>query len=312
MKNLLLVLCLSLAIGTVLILNSCSKGSNEDDSVSAQDERTIATGINTSGDDASASAGQVQAFTGKTQGLYAALCGVTLVDTATNAHQITLTYDGTSDCFGITRSGSITASLTNGTHWQDVGAQLTITYNSLKVTDVISGASFTINGTHTITNVLGGLAWKLAYGLVTNDSTIHNFTSTNMSITFPNGTQRTWSFNRSREWTSIVTGTHNTITQTDFTTAAGGIDVTGTNRYGNAFTNAILTPIASNNNVLCPFKPYQGQTQHVVNGRTTTVTYGTNASGSADGSPTVCASGFYISYVNANNGHSATRFVPYW
>jgi hypothetical protein len=311
MKNLFLALSLSLAIGAVFTLNSCKKETTEDDSVSAQDAGTITTAMSTSGDDASASAGQVQAFTGKTQGLYQALCGVTLLDTS-SIHQITLTYDGTSDCFGITRSGTITVALTNGTHWQDVGAQLTVTYNGLKVTDVISGASFTLNGTHTITNQLGGLAWKLAYGLVTNDSTIHNFTSSNMSITFPNGSQRTWTFNRSREWTSAVVGGHNTITLTDYTTNSGGIDVTGTNRYGNAFTNAILTPISSDNNVGCLYKPYQGKTQHVVGGRTTTVTYGTNLTGTQDGSATVCGSGFYISYVNANNGHSASRFVPYW
>src|SRR5271169_1993403 len=124
MKNLILALSLSLAIGATLSLNSCKKASTEDDSVSAQDAATLTGAMNVTGDDASASSGQVTSFTGKTNGLYAALCGVTLVDTSSNVHQITLTYDGHSDCYGFTRSGTVTVTLTNGTHWQDIGAQL--------------------------------------------------------------------------------------------------------------------------------------------------------------------------------------------
>jgi len=315
MKNLLLALSLSLLIGTVFTLNSCKKETTEDDSVSAQDAASVMGGISTTADDASASAGQVSTFTGKTQGLYAALCGVSVLDTTSNSQQISITYDGATDCQGFKRYGSITVSLTGGTHWEDVGAQLTISYNALQITDVLSGNTYTVNGSHTITNVLGGLACKIPYGLVTNDSTIHTnaTTGTGMSITFPNATQRNWTFNRSSKWSSVYAGGHNTITVTEYTTAAGNIDIQGTNGYGNTFTSSILTPIASDNMPCSGFYylPYQGQVQHQVGSRTATVTYGTNATGTAIGNPTTCGSGLFIQYTNAANGHSASRFVPY-
>jgi hypothetical protein len=310
MKNLFFALSLSLIIGTVLTLSSCKKeapANTEDDSLSAQDAATIMSAISTSADDGSASAGQVTTFTGKTQGLYAALCGVSSIDTTSNPGSITITYDGNSSCFGIIRSGTITVSLTNGTHWQDPGAQLTIIYNNLKATTL--GSTYTINGTHTITNEIGGLAWKIAYGIApANDSTGHRFASTNMSITFPSGLQRFWQFDRTRKWSNAG----GNITLTDYTEAANNMDANGTNRFGAPFTSYILTPVASDNNVNCLYKPYQGKIQHHIGGRTTTVTFGTNTSGVSVGSPTTCGQGYYINYVNANTGVTDNRFVAYW
>jgi hypothetical protein len=310
MKNLFLALSLSFTIGAVLTLNSCKKETTEDDSISAQDETTVMKAVGNTSDDGSAASGQVTTFTGKTEGLYQALCGVTSIDSAT-AGTLILTYSSSAGtCFNLTRSGTITVTLSQGTHWQDVGAQLTITFNNFQVTDIISGATYTINGTNTVTNELGGLAWKIAYGLApANDSTEHRIVSSNMSITFPNGTQRQWSFDRTRKWSNAG----GLITFTEYTQNQSSVDAQGVNRFGNAFVNTIINPVAANNDhpYTCNFLPYQGELQHVVNNRTTTVTFGTNSAGVADGSPTVCATGFFISYVNANNGHSASRYVPY-
>jgi hypothetical protein len=307
MKNLFLALSLSLLIGTVLTLNSCKKESTEDDSVSAQDAATVMKGVANTADDGSAAAGQISTFTGKTEGLYAALCGVGGIDSSV-PHQLTLTYSGSGACFGLIRTGQITVALTSGTHWQDVGAQLTITYNNFKITDAL-GNTYTINGTHTVTNELGGLAWKIAYGLVTNDSTEHRFSSGDMSITFPNGSQRTWAFDRTRKWSN--TG-GSTVTLTEYTEAPNGVDIQGSNRFGNGFTNTVITPLISNNNHLsCLYLPYQGQLQHKVGSRTTTVTFGTSTTGSPQGTPTVCGAGIFINYYNANNGAILSRFISY-
>src|SRR5579863_8203417 len=107
MKNIILGLSLSLAIGTILTLNSCKKETTEDDSISAQDAATVNSAVNATSDDAGAVAGQVTGFAGKTQGLYQALCGISLIDSTTTAGRLTITYDGLSYCLRILRSGSI-------------------------------------------------------------------------------------------------------------------------------------------------------------------------------------------------------------
>ena len=162
-------------------------------------------------------------------------------------------------CFGHIRSGSITITLTNGAAWADVGAQLTVVYNNLKIADVVSGANYTINGTHVITNETGGLAWKVAFGLAPNTTVKHRNQSSNMSITFANGSQRTWSVDRTREWSSSGTN----ITVSVYSENSGNVDVWGANRYGTTFTNSIPTTVAADNNPSCPWKPYQGKTEHM-------------------------------------------------
>ena len=129
-----------------------------------------------------------------------------------------------------------------------------------------------------------------------------------MTITFPNGSQRVWAFDRTRKWSNAS----GIVTLTEYTQATNNIDVQGTNRFGNTFTNTVVAPIASNGDHLsCYFLPYQGELQHQVGSRTATITFGTNSTGTPNGSPTVCGGGFYIAYQNASNGVSANRYVPY-
>jgi hypothetical protein len=312
MKNLILALPLSVAICAILTFSACKKTETTavtDDSVSAQDVSSVNNALDLTSDDAASAAGQVQSYSGKSLGgWWQALCGASIVDTT--GRQLVITYDGSSGCFGIRRSGSVSITLSNGP-WRNMNAILTIVYNNLVVTDLVTGASFTINGTHTITNETGGLAWKIAFGLVTNSNVKHH-NEADITVSFPNGSQKTWMVNRSREWSSTVTGNNNQITVTVYSEAPGGVDVTGINRYGNQFTNTILTNIMADNNPACPYKPYQGKVQYVVANRSTTVLYGTDANGNPIGTPTICGLGYFITYVNTSNGHTETRFVGYW
>jgi hypothetical protein len=314
MKNLIYGLSLALALGAILTFNSCKKETTEDDSVSAQDATIVNNAVNLTADDASATAGQVSSFSGKTEGLYQALCGATLVDSS-NAHQITITYDPSQHCFGIERSGTVTFTLTNGP-WRNAGAILNVTYNNLKVTDVLTGATYTISGTHTITNESGGFAWEIAYGLLTNATRTHRNQSSDMSVTFPNGSTRTWTVDRSRSWTSAVSNNVNTISVTTFCEATGGttgVTISGTNRFGNQFTYAIASPVIGDNYGNCPYLPYTGEVTHQVGSRSATVLFGTNSSGVQIGTATTstCNLGYFITYTNAANGHSGTKFVSY-
>jgi len=116
---------------------------------------------------------------------------------------------------------------------------------------------------------------------------------------------------RTRSWNSTVTGNSNLITVSVYSEASGNIDVSGTNRYGTAFTNAITTTIAANSQTGCLFKPYQGQVTHNIANREVTVLYGTDPSGNSIGSPTHCGDGYYITYYKNGNVKSY-RFVYYW
>jgi hypothetical protein len=308
---------------SILTLTSCKKAttaSAADSSVSAQDVSAVTTGVNTSSDDAAAAAGQVKNFSGKTDGgpwwtvtgFPTILCGATTVDSGTAAdHTIRITYDGTSNCNGIIRNGTITIQNTNGIKWDSIGAELTISYDNLQVTDVESNNTYKINGTHKITNERGGLAWKVVAGL-SSGPVSHRNTSSNMSITFPDGSQRTWTVDRTRTWTASTSLSNPTVTVSIKSEASGNVSETGTNRFGETFTNTIISPVSANSN--CAYRPYTGEIQHQVNNKTVTVLFGTNPSGTALNDPAYCGSygtyGFYITY--SNGTRTIPRFVSYW
>ena len=304
MKKSILNLPIMLLVAiSLLMFNSCKKAET-DDSGSAQDTNAVNSALNATADDATVASGQVHGISGKTDGLLANLCGATTVDTGT-AHTITITYDGTTTCSGITRSGTVTIALVSGTHWKDQGAQISITFNNLVVTDVLTAGHFTLNGTHTITNETGSLAWDV---LVNGASgpVAHRHTGS-LDITYANSTHRTWTIDRTRTFTKNSAGYANIQLSSE---ASGNVDATGTNSQGNTFTNSIPTPIQSENKPGCVWKPYAGQYIHQVNNKTVTTLFGTNASGQSMGSAGTCADGYYITYQVGNR--TKTKFVAYW
>ena len=315
MKKFMMILSLSLTIGAAITLNSCKKADTPatgDDSISAQDVATISNATNASTDDAANAAGQVKSFSGKTEGLAALtiLCGTTTVDTGTAGNRvITITYDGTSTCNGVIRTGTITVVNNSGIPWSQANSVLTVTFD-LKVTDVVSQHYYTLTGTHTLTKETAGLEWQILYGTLTN-ATVTRQNQGSMEITFDNGAVRSWDMNRTRSFNSTVTGNSNLITISVYTTAANNIDVTGENRYGTSFTDAISTTIAANSQTGCLFRPYQGEATHTIAYRSVTVLYGTNPGGVSIGSPTTCGDGYYITYTK-NGNVKANRFVYYW
>ena len=66
----------------------------------------------------------------------------------------------------------------------------------------------------------------------------------NMLITFANGAEKTWTFDRTRTWT--LTGSLLNVALS--TENANNTEASGTTRYGEAFTAALTTPLQSDNN----------------------------------------------------------------
>ena len=239
-------------------------------------------------------------FSGRIMG--DSLCSATLsYDTLNATKKITITYNG-ADCWGgNTRTGSVLISMPSGVHWKDVGATLTITYQNLKVTRKSDNKSITINGSHSLVNVSGGLMKDL----FTHDI-IHTISSSNMSITFDDGSQRTWQVARKRVY-SITNGGTITITGNHTDGAVNGIAEWGTDRFGNAFTTIITQALKIS--ASCDFRLISGQIQHSRLNSSASVTFGLDK----DGNAVSCPSGnFYYKLTwTGPNSNTLTYIAPY-
>jgi hypothetical protein len=230
------------------------------------------------------------------------ICDATITyDTANNQRVITIVYDGT-NCWGNrTRTGTVVITTPVGQHWKDAGATATISVQKLTITRLRDGKSIVLNGTKTITNVSGGLLVDL--------SSLQNITHTisgSLSITFDNGTTRTWNVSKTRVFTydnGIVittTGTHSDGTNND-------IAEWGTNRFGDAFTSLISAPKVIRQD--CDFRLVSGQNTVITDKGTAVITYGLDS----DGNPTSCPAGtYYFKLVwTGTNGKIYTIIWPY-
>ena len=312
MKKIILGFTLCFAIGTVITLNSCKKEttSTTNDSTSAADASNTSTAMNATNDDAANAAGTNASMLGKTSG-FELLCGaLSTVDSVNGI--ITITYSG-AECTGIVkRLGTVTVTLLNyaqGARWKNAGATLQVAYNNLVVTNILSGASYTLNGTHYITNVTGGLAYQVMNGSMSG-TVAHKHVADNFTITFANGQQRTWSVRSTRTFTGSGLLSVRTITLAGDTTVNGetNVEVWGTNSNGDVFASSLIAPIVTNN-VCGYYHPVSGEYTHFIANRSVDVLFGVNGAG---GAVTIgnCAFGYKVTYTL--NGTSKTIVLSYW
>jgi hypothetical protein len=235
------------------------------------------------------------------------ICDATvIVDSVDNPRTITIVYNGSNCNLTRTRTGTITISIPQGVEWRDQGAQVTVTFTNFMITRLLDGKTITFNGTHTYTNVSGGSLSSLN----ANSSTTitHTLTSSNMSITFDNGTQRTWNIARQRVY-SYSSGIVITETGMHTENTLSGISEWGLNRYGNAFTAQITTAVVINQS--CSWQVTSGETVLTNVGGALTLTFGLNSTGSAISCPVSPAS-FYFELVWAGaGGKTYTVILPY-
>jgi hypothetical protein len=305
-KSSLLILT---AVSVSLFFTSCQKdsssGGNEDFTQEASTHNDDASRVSAEID---AAAGDADLVLESTAGFTARdpqsiICDASVaVDTMTNPRTITITYNGT-NCLGDrTRTGVIVISMAQGVRWKNAGAAVSINFQNFKITRVSDNKSITINGTKTYTNVSGGLLLNLAtLGTIT-----HTITSSNMSITFDNNSQRTWQIARQHVFTynnGVVITTTGTHTEGNIT----GVAEWGTNRFGRAFTTSITTPVVIRQS--CNFRITAGKVTHVVPAFTSSATFGLDASGNA----TTCPAGTFYAKLEwtgpAGNTHST--LIPY-
>lgn len=290
-----------------------SKPKDDDSSVEASvqsdDQSRFSSEIDAVANDADLALENNSNFTGRTSQsqLQDSICDATAVYDLVN-RKITITYNGAS-CGGLrTRTGTVILSMASGVHWKDVGAAITVTFQNLKITRITDNKSITINGTQTYTNVNGNLLIDLINPLSGIHSVTHTITSSNMSITFDDGTQRTWQVAKQRVYAFSNANISVTITGTHSEGSVTNIAEWGTNRLGHEFTTSTVQPIVITSD--CGFRIVSGELKHTLPNLTATATFGLDS----NGNPTSCpGTGHYYFkvVVTGSNGGSITVIMPY-
>ncbi|MFT3749779.1 MAG: hypothetical protein QM768_15765 [Agriterribacter sp.] len=306
-KN-LVIFSLTLFLFTGIVSCQKEKTSGPDEtkteiSTHSDDQSVFSAEVDAATDDANVALEAAAAFSLREMGLDTIkVCGGYITWNLESDPQVaTITYTG-SNCDGSrAKSGSVTVSVAKGTQWKNAGAIVTVRYNNLKITRSWDKKSITINGAQTYINVSGGLLAKLS----AQQHIIHTIASDGLSITFDNGTQRTWKVAKQRDFTYdngvvlSVSGNH----------TEGGIENIaewGTNRYGAAFTTSTIDPLVVRQD--CEFRLTSGTVKHEVAGISATVTFGLDASGN----PVTCPDNFFYKVVYTGpNGNSVSFILPY-
>ncbi|GAC1426682.1 MAG: hypothetical protein NVS9B7_20110 [Flavisolibacter sp.] len=267
----------------------------------SDDQSRVSGEIDALANDANSALDNSSNMAGKIYG--SGICDATVVaDTVSNPRTLTISYNGT-NCIGSRiRSGTVVLSIPAGVYWKNAGAAVTIQIQNLKVTRLADNKTITLNGTKTMTNVSGGLLKDLA----SLQHITHTITSSQISITFDDGTQRIWQIARQRDFTysnGIVIAESGTHTEGNTSHVAEW----GINRSGHSFTTAITTPIVVRQD--CNFRIVSGVLEHVVPSVTATATFGLDA----NGNPTSCPLGNYYLKITwtVTGGTTKTVIAPY-
>lgn len=269
----------------------------------SNDQAQFSANIDAIADDATLAL-EASGIAGKLTDLQGLICNATAVaDTSGNPWKITITYNGT-DCLGThSRTGVVVISAAPRLRWATAGSAITITSQNLKITRLSDNKSITLDGAQTYTNTSGGLLMNLS----SQNSIVHTITSSGITVKFEDNTTRTWQVAKRREFTynnGVVISTSGTHTEGNQT----GIAEWGTNRFGGAFTTAVVSPIVIRQD--CNFRITGGELKHTAPLFTANMLFGLNSAGE----PTSCpGSGTYYYKLTWTGpaGNTSTLIAPY-
>jgi len=307
MKKTYLILAAATFLTGMALMNSCKKDNSVATDIATlnQEQASDAEDVSASSDAVDDDIDNVMSLSSlKSTETSILPCNVSIDSSQLSSKKVTITFTG-ANCAGTrTRSGSVVVALTQGTNWSDAGAVLTVTFSNVKIVNNATQRYIIFNGTKTHTNVSGGLIRNLG-NAGTPTTIVRNIESSNMSITFTNGTQRSWHIARQRTFTkqsgSLI------ITVSGFGEADGKTNLVewGANHRNTAFYTQISTPVIMSQD--CDYHPSSGVKVHYVALRTVTVTLGTDANGVPVTSG--CASYYTVNWESANV--NKTVVLPY-
>ncbi|HRX94223.1 MAG TPA: hypothetical protein P5158_08915 [Chitinophagaceae bacterium] len=310
MKKLFAVLGLFAFMATI-ILSSCKKeGSgtpdNSDEAIAhSNDEMRVSNEIDAVSGEVNLVLSSQAGFAGRGEEVETVICDATIiVDTTANPRTVTVTFNGTSCLGDRTRTGVIVVSMDANMRWKNPGATVTVSFQNYKVTRISDNKSITINGTKTITNQSGGLLINLP----TLNSIVHLVNSDGLTITFDDGTERSWQVARKQTYTYengvvlSVEGNHSDGT-------VSGIAEWGTNRFGGPFTTVITEPLVIRQD--CSLRLTGGKVTHEVPLFTVNAWFGLNETGAPTSCPGTAA--YYMKLTwSGPAGNIHTTIIPYY
>ncbi|MDP2385590.1 MAG: hypothetical protein Q8M29_04410 [Bacteroidota bacterium] len=278
-------------LSLIVSLDSCKKKKafKNEDGQASEDNRNVQQQTDNAVSDGDNVVTSYPSLTGKQiappkNEIFAAQCGFTVDLTDSSAGSIKLNYDGVTVCSNRKRSGSIKLTIQNysqGVRWYDTAAVLQVDYIDYKVTRASDGKSIKFNGTHYVTNVIGGNIWTL---IISGNPVIRTITGSNLQVTFDDGSVSTWNINRKYTYTKT------NVNGTDVYTCTGegigsyngesNLENWGTTRDGDAFTSKVESPVIWN--TTCGWwAPVQGKLNIKVSAKdfSLVVTMGINSSG---------------------------------
>lgn len=305
---------LLMTMAVAFFFTSCKKtdataDGNTNIATQSDDQSRFASGMDDVANDANDIAGSYPEFNGRGSVVSDVVtnipCNATAVlDSTGSVRRVTVTYNGPNCNQTRSRTGVVVITLPLTQHWGDVGAVLTISSQDLRITRLADNKSITINGTTTVTNVTGGRIINLAAVA----PIIHDIASSSMSVTFDNGTHRDWNISKRRTFTydnGIVITTNGTHTENTVT----NISEWGTNRFGNAFTASITSPMIIRQD--CSFRLVNGQVTHQGALGSLVATFGLDANGNPTACPGLTAPYYFKAVYTGNNGIVRTIIYPY-
>ncbi|MGB3153814.1 MAG: hypothetical protein WBB06_04395 [Chitinophagaceae bacterium] len=293
-----------------LSFTSCQKDSatstdySAESSTHSDDQSRFSGEVDAVANDADITLESTPGFAGRGEQVQSLICDATVVvDTLSNPRTVTITYNGT-NCLGTrTRTGVIVISMAQNVRWKNAGAVINLSFQNFKVTRLSDNKSITINGTQSYTNVSGGLLINLpTLGTIT-----HTITSSNMSVTFDNASQRSWQVAKQRVFT-YNNGVVITTTGTHTEGTVSGVAEWGTNRFGHTFTSAISNPLVVRQD--CNFRLTSGKVEHATLLFNASVTFGLDAAGNPTGCPGT--GNYYMKIIwTGPGGTPHTTILPY-
>ena len=283
MKKNFLILVMSFSAVTLIAINGCKKSAGSeadytaDFTVQSEDQTFVSAEDDAVSNDANTLVeSDVEFGGGRTENT---ICDATITHSTTATTKVlTVTYTGQSCAGNHTRTGMVIITLPKEKRWKDAGAQLSITYQNLKITRTGDKKSIVLNGTKIITNVSGGEIGSLAL----LRTITHSITSSALSITFDDGTKRDWQISKQRVFTynnGIVISTRGTHAEG----TALNISEWGTNRLGKPFITQIAEPLVIRQD--CDFRLVSGKIVYANLQSPVTITFGLNATGAATSCP---------------------------
>lgn len=307
----------ALLLCSVLAFGACKKkteASPSDDTSSettaAQDQANYSSTSNQAAEESEAVvSGSVYGSSSSTARLANPILSGVTIDTSNIKNQmIVLTFTGLSQS-GRIRIGYDSLTLHNGP-WRYANAYIVSKYK-YTVTH-LNGKTWTLTGADTITNVNSGNFAELLAGTISSGSITTNHVGT-ATIVFDDGSVRTWSHARQK----VKTYSNGSVFVSISGLAAGqpgslaGAEVKGINRFGNAFSGMINSPLLYTytfptlTSSCTHWWPYAGSYTHQGLASELAVTFGVSSTGSVITPAEVCPSYLKLDWTYNNTSKEA-------